>query len=399
MQVEPMLERYLTTQILSDLQEKMVFIGGPRQVGKTTLARELGKNSFPQNEYLNWDIDRHQKQILRLNFSPESDLVIFDEIHKYKNWKNHLKGIYDTQQRFKILITGSARLDLYRKGGDSMMGRYHYHRLHPLSLAEVAGYGRKFDIDYFEKGYQLKFYPAEKTILDDLIKFGSFPEPFLKKNQRSTRRWQRERKSALIREDIRDLELIREVSLFQILVNLLPQRVCSVLSLNSLRKDLSVAQQTVAKWMDILENFYYCFRLYPFQSTLIKSLKKEPKLFLWDYSEVSDLAARFENLIAAHLLKFTHYLADSYGLATELRYLRDIDGREVDFLLTIENRPVIAVEVKLSQQKPSTSLKYFARKLKIPYIYQVVMTEDVDFQSLNQNIRVISASKFLSGLV
>ncbi|MCP4296608.1 MAG: DUF4143 domain-containing protein, partial [Proteobacteria bacterium] len=109
--------------------------------------------------------------------------------------------------------------------------------------------------------------------------------------------------------------------------------------------------------------------------------------------------SRFENLIASHLLKFTHYLYDSYGISSNLSYLRDIDQREVDLLLVIENKPVMAIEVKLSQQKLSSPLKYFAKKLNIPYLYQVVLTEDVDFQPLCQNIRVISASKFLSGLV
>ncbi|MCP4295092.1 MAG: ATP-binding protein, partial [Proteobacteria bacterium] len=255
-----MIKRYLTSQILNDLQEKMVFVGGPRQVGKTTLARELGTNHFKKSEYLNWDIDLHQKKILGLHFSPDSDLVIFDEIHKYKNWKNHIKGLYDSQQDFKTLVTGSARLDLYRKGGDSMMGRYHYHRLHPLSMAEIAGYQKIFNIDYFEKSYQLRFHDARPDILEDLLAFGNFPEPFLKKNKRSAKRWRNERKSAMIREDIRDLELIREVSLFQLLVNLLPEKVGSVFSLNSVREDLSVTHRTLSKWMDILENFYYCFR-------------------------------------------------------------------------------------------------------------------------------------------
>jgi uncharacterized protein len=391
--------RYSEKTILSDLEEKMVFIGGPRQVGKTYFSKELSKNHYNSPLYLNWDIDSNRKAILKLQFSPDHDIIIFDEIHKYENWKNHMKGVFDSDSDQKIIVTGSARLDLYRKGGDSMMGRYHYHRLHPISFAEKTGCYRKFDADLFEDGFKLKFQNFKNYQLEELMEFGGFPEPFMKQNKRFLKRWQNERKTRLVREDIRDVETIRHISILQILVDLLPSKVGSVFSINSLREDLRVSHQTIAKWLDILENFYYCYRIYPFNSSEIRSLKKEPKLFLWDYSEIMDQSIRFENLIGSHLLKFAHFLYDSYGTRIKLKYLRDSSKREVDFLLTVDDRPIIAVEVKLSNTKIPTSLKYFKTKLNIPFVYQVILDDGIDFQSPENGIRVISANKFLSALV
>ena len=394
------MKRYLENQITQDLKEKMVFIGGPRQVGKTKISQQVSQAHFSKYEYFNWDVYQDQKRIVNTAFSPDSELLIFDEVHKYKNWKNHIKGIYDSfHEKHHIMVTGSARLDLYRKGGDSMMGRYHFHRLHPISLAEAAELNDNFDIDQFEKTYQLTFNESQNNILSDLMAFGGFPEPFLRKSPRSLKRWQNERKSRLVREDIRDMELIRELSIFQFLVSLLPERVGSVFSVNSLREDLQVSHQTIARWMDILESFYFCYRIYPFTASSIKSLRKEPKLFLWDYSEVKDKSAKFENLIASHLLKFVHYIHDCFGSDAQLMYLRDMQKREVDFVLVVDKMPVIAVEVKMKTQKISTPLKYFARKLAIPFVFQVVFESGVDFQSKTDNIRVISADKFLTAFV
>ncbi len=378
----------------------MVFIGGPRQVGKTTMAKLIAKENYKRCEYLNWDLDQDKKKILNLSFSPDSEIIIFDEVHKYKNWKNHIKSFYDVYgDKYRIIVTESARLDLYRKGGDSMLGRYHYHRLHPISYAEAAGCAGEFNMDEFEENHQLKFHEPRKQVIQDLMDYGGFPKLFLKKNKRTSKRWQNERKNRLFQEDIRDIEPIREVSMFRLLMNTLPSKVGSVFSLNSLREDLNVAHKTLAKWVDILDNFFYCFRIYPFNASEIKSLKKEPKLFLWDFSELSDESARYENLVASHLLKFVHHLCDAYGVNADLKYLRDIDKREVDFVVIIENRPAIAVEVKLSKQKVSSSLKYFRRKLDIPHAFQVILEDGVDFLSRKEDVRVLSADKFLSGLV
>ena len=149
--------------------------------------------------------------------------------------------------------------------------------------------------------------------------------------------------------------------------------------------------------MNLLENFYYCYRIKPYFSQKIKALKKEPKLFLWDILEIDNFSIKFENFIGNHLLKYVHYLKDYYGLDVSLNYIRDRDKREVDFLITLKNKPLIAIEVKENDEKISKNLKYFKKKLSIPFNYQVLAKENVDFVS--SDIRVISADKFLSVLV
>jgi predicted AAA+ superfamily ATPase len=415
--------RYLHRLIQEDLERKMVFIGGPRQVGKTTLAKELGSQHYRFPLYLNWDEFGHRKQILQEKFTSIPDLVIFDEIHKYGDWKNYVKGKYDVyKEDFDILVTGSARLDIYRKGGDSLMGRYHYYRLHPFSVAEACAFSleeRGVD-ESTEEAYELV--PGEKLVFapsgydsegniedekklklarvhfENLMRFGGFPEPFLAKDEKTHRRFVSSRVDRLVREDIRDVESLRDISALEVLVQLLPARVGSLLSINSLREDLKVAHKTMSHWMDILERFYYHYRIYPYnRSSKIKSLRKEPKLFLWDWSEVKDEGARFENCVGSHLLKLVHFLKDTQGYKVELHFLRDIEGREVDFLVTHDGEPWFAVEVKRSDKSVSKALKYFKKRLEIPYCFQVVEEEDVDF--LQDGVRVMSAEKFLLGLV
>jgi uncharacterized protein len=390
-------KRYLELYIVEDLKEKMVFVGGPRQVGKTTLAKLIGEENYSSFEYLNWDSREDQKKILGSRFAADAKLIIFDEIHKYRSWKNYIKGEFDThKEKFDILVTGSARLDLYRRGGDSLMGRYHYYRLHPFSLAEVIGKTNQ-KIEILK---ELKFInnPQKTTeIFSDLFSFGGFPEPFIKKSLAVLRRFHNERLERLIKEDIRDIEQVRDLSALQVLTIILPEKVGSLLSLNSLREDLSVAHKTISLWMDILERFYYHFRIYPFASSVFRSLRKEPKMYLWDWSQVENDANKLENIVASHLLKFVHLLYDTEGYKAELFFLRDLDGREVDFLVTINKKTWFAVEVKSQDKTVSKNLIYFSTKLNIPYSYQVVGEQGNDYWQ--SDIRVISADKFLSGLV
>src|SRR3989304_1904070 len=328
-------KRYLYSHLASDLKEKMVFVGGPRQVGKTTLAQFIGKNNYQRPVYLNWDFREDRKKILDEKFESEADLIIFDEIHKYKNWRNYLKGEFDkNKDRFDILVTGSARLDLYRRGGDSLLGRYHYLRLHPFSEREIMNIDPNIEI-FKELKFAVHNYAHE--IFDQLFQFGGFPEPFIKKDLKTLRRFHNERLDRIVREDIRDIENVRDLSSLQVLVEILPGRVGSLFSANSLKEDLGVTHKTISLWLDVLERFYYHFRIYPFTSTTIRSLRKEPKVYLWDWSQIDNEAARFEKMVASHLLK------------------------------------------------------------KIPFFYQVVKEKGVDF-TVN-GIRAISADKFLSGLV
>ncbi|RKY38295.1 MAG: ATP-binding protein [Candidatus Omnitrophota bacterium] len=394
-----MLKRYLEPYIKKDLEERMVFIGGARQVGKTTLSQQIGNLYYPDNFcYFNWDWRVDRKAIINEEFPADKKLFIFDEIHKYRRWKNFLKGFYDkNKKKIKILVTGSSRLDIYRRGGDSLLGRYRFLRLHPLSLREIVGF-LKSDIKPFTPlSFPKKIDDKIQKVFNRLLKFGGFPEVYLKNDEVFLRRWHNERIERIIREDIREIETIRDISMLEVLVELLPERVGSILSLNSLREELEVSFKSVKLWMDILERFYYHFRLYPYQTKKIKALKKEPKLYFWDWSEIQKESARFENMIASHLLKFVHFLYDVYGWRAELFYLRDVEKREVDFLVVIDRKVWFAVEVKLSSSDLSKNLKYFAQKLKIPFLYQVVKEEGIDF--LRQNTRIISAGKFLMGLV
>lgn len=392
-----MIKRYLEKCVLDDLKEKMVFIGGPRQVGKTTFSKEIGERYFSDHFlYLNWDNRVDRQMILKGVYEADKNMLVFDEIHKYKNWKNYIKGEYDKyRDKFKIIVAGSSRMDIFRKGGDSLLGRYHYYRLHPFSLREIYG-----EVNKIIPMKELQFVRPDKDckeLFNSLLKFGGFPEVFLKHNDKTLRRWHNDRVDRLIREDIRDIENVRDLSGLQIAVELIPDKVGSLFSINSLCQDLGVTHKTVSLWVDILERFYYHFRIYSYQTKKIKSLRKEPKIYLWDWSELKDEGSKFENIVASHLLKFCHYLSDSEGYKINLNFIRDIEGREVDFVVTVDNKPWFCVEAKVSGRDKMTPLKYIASRLEMPFSYQVVRESGIDI--IKDNIRIISADKFLTGLV
>ena len=367
--------RYLTTHIKAVLDRKMAFIGGPRQVGKTTLALSLlGEGSEPDHPaYLNWDAPSVASRLRKGLLPVDERLIILDEIHKYKNWRNLVKGLFDTQKSKRyFVVTGSARLDYYRKGGDSLVNRYRYFRLHPFSL--------------------LEYDPAGKSSsLSDLLQYSGFPEPLFAKDARELRFWQRDRLSRVIREDLRDLEQVKEISLVEALVELLPSKVGSPLSIQSLREDLAVDHKTVSRWLTILENLYVCFRIPPFGGPKIRAVKKEQKLYLWDWSTIESEGARFENLVASQLLKYCHFMEDTEGHKMELRYLRDTDKREVDFVVLRDKKPLFAVEAKSSDTNLHPSLHYFAQRTTIPKFFQVHMgTADYE----KDGLRVLPFSTF-----
>ncbi len=353
----------------------MVFLGGPRQVGKTTFSQNQLKNykdSHPA--YLNWDNVEDKKIILNREWPLNEKLIIFDEIHKYVKWRNLLKGYYDKlKNTHQFLVTGSARLDLYRKGGDSLLGRYHYYRLHPLSLPEVSV---KLSEDEMIRLYQ----------------FGGFPEPYLKQDLVSLKRWHRQRRERIIYSDIRDLENIKEISNIELLVNALPDRVGSPLSRKNLAQDLEVDFKTVEKWITILENVYYCYRIAAFGAPRIKAVKKEQKIYFWDWSELEDSGAKWENFIASHLLKYCHYHEDSYGEKMELRFLRNTEGREIDFVVLKNNKPLFAVECKTGEKSASPHLKYFEQRTNIPKFYQV--HRGTKSYAVNDKIEVLPFTEF-----
>ena len=352
------LARYLASPIDQDLQRKMVFLGGPRQVGKTTLALALLQAEDTRHPaYLNWDSPRIRQTLLRGELPGGEKRLVLDEVHKYPRWRNLVKGFYDTEgDRVSFLITGSARLEHYRKGGDSLQGRYHYYRLHPLSLGEISRDPSAAD-------------------LDALMQFGGFPEPLLAGDTRTWRRWQRERQSRVLYEDLRDLENVRHVALVELLAEALPHRVGAPLSIRSLSEDLQVAHETVARWLGILENLFVCFRIPPFGAPRIRAVKKETKLYLWDWSQTPGKGERFENLVACHLLKYCHLLEDTEGYRMELRFIRDTDRREIDFVVMRENEPLFAVECKSGDKSPSRAIEYFRQRTPIGDFYQVHLGE------------------------
>jgi len=386
-------KRYLSSPIVEDLKAKMVFVGGPRQVGKTTLARILVGAQFEETAYFNWDNKAERRQIMAAQWPGAAELIILDEIHKFSGWKRFIKGEYDVHKdKYRFLVTGSARLDIYRKGGDSLQGRYHYYRMHPFTLAELAK--EKSPIEPFK---ELPIDTVHHQEFATLERFGGFPEPLFSQNDRTLRRWHSERNERLFREDIRDTEMIRELGKMQVLSDMLPSKVGALLSINNMREDLEVSHRAVSHWLNILESFYYHFRVYPFSRTSFRALKKEPKLYLWDWSEVTDEAARFENLVGSHLLKLVHWLHDHEGFKTGLYFLRDTSKREVDFLVTVDEKPWFAVEVKLNDDSLAPNLRYFREKLNIPFAYQVLKKPGVD--RIADGVRIISADKLLPALV
>jgi uncharacterized protein len=365
------LQRYLKTPVLQDLKEKMVFIGGPRQVGKTTFAQGLLKQFRDGHPaYLNWDAAPDRHIILDGSWPTSEKLIVLDEIHKFVKWRGLIKGYYDKlKNTHQFLVTGSARLDYYRKGGDSLFGRYHYFRMHPFTLPEIG---------------------AEH--LNELLRFGGFPEPFLKQRESVLRRWHQERRERVVYSDLRDLERVAEISHIALLADALPERVGSPLSRKSLAEDLEVDFKTVERWLSILENLYYCFRISPYGPPRIRAVKKEQKLYLWDWSEHEEEGKRWENLVASHLLKFCHFEQDVKGHRMELRFLRDTTGREVDFVVVKDKQPLFALECKSGEKAAATSLSYFAARTSIPVFYQV--HPGTREYSVSDRIHVLPFAKF-----
>jgi len=368
-------KRYLTSQVQKDLTRKMVFLGGPRQVGKTTLTREL---KGAGRGYLNWDVAEHRERILKGQL-PAAPLWIFDEIHKYRLWRRFVKGLYDIRTPDQqILVTGSARLDLYRHGGDSLQGRYHYLRLHPLSAAEL-GMRR----------------PQE---LLDLLRLSGFPEPFFEGSDVESKRWSRDYRDRLIHGDVTSLERVQDLGTLELLMTRLPELVGSPLSINALREDLQVAHKTVAKWLEILERLYAVFRLSPFGAPKIRAVKKEQKHYHFDWSVVAAEPARFENLIASHLLKWVHFEQDTKGRDIELRYFRDTDRREVDFVVVENRRPILMVEAKWSDAEVDGGLRYLKERFKDAAAWQVSAMGVKDYVT-RDGIRVAPAIELLKTLI
>jgi uncharacterized protein len=389
---------------------RMAFVTGPRQCGKTTLATMMQKARGSQDLYRNWDDLSFRKQLAAQPYrfldsyrplKPKRPLAVLDEIHKFPRWKIYLKGLWDTRKdQADILVTGSGRLDIYQRGGDSLLGRYHQYRLHPLSLSEILG--RKFspDRDTFPRILErmLKSEDAPNREAQEafasLLRFGGFPEPFLAHSSRKHRLWLREKRDLLTREDLRDLTRIQMLSSIEHLVELLIPRAGSLLSLNSLRQELGVTLDSVRLWMAQIERLYYCYRISPFAGKLTRSLRREPKLYLYDWSEIREEGKRFENMIASALLRWRDFAHDWGQEQIGVHFIRDKEKREVDFLLTLADKPQILIEAKLTNSQPSAALHYFSEKLgALPKLLVVANAQE---PGIAAGVRVLPASVFLA---
>jgi predicted AAA+ superfamily ATPase len=389
------LDRYLAKSVheLCFADHKMAFLSGPRQCGKTTFAKMMLKERGV-GRYFNWDDVEFRKLWTKHpgETNPPSGkaahaipLIAYDEIHKARGWKRTLKGIYDTRENnADIMVTGSARLNVFMKGGDSLVGRYYHFRMHPFSLGELSGRSRLAP-DVLIKHLQdrsLEMRPEHHDCFAAMMKFGAFPEPFLEHNEKKARLWRSTRIERVIREDLRDLSRIPELSRIEMLSSLLPERVGSPLSINSLKEDLEVGHETVSRWIEYLKALYYLFEIKPYFRSIARSLRKEGKIYLWDFGEINEPGPRFENCIASHLLKSCDFWSDT-GIGTfNLHYLRNKEKQEIDFLVTRDNKPWLSVEAKLNDASPSPHWGKFLRETGCPCGLQMVSTPGVWKKSL-----------------
>lgn len=396
-----MTERRIANTLQVDLTKKMVLLAGPRQCGKTTLVKNIAKNSKLRWDYYNWDIESDKRIILNNQLTTDSKLWVLDELHKYRKWRNWLKGLFDQHHpQHRILVTGSAKLDTYSRGGDSLQGRFYFHRLHPYTLSELLHPQKKL---VWQEALQCESrHPASaQSTLLDLQKLGGFPEPYFSQSEREANRWRLAYGSHIVRDEIRSLETIQNLDGMELMLDRLPVTVGSPLSINALKEDLQVAFETARNWLHIFEKLYAVFRIAPFGAAKIKAVKKEQKLYFWDWSRVEDEASRFENLVALHLLRFVHWQEDVEGQKWDLRFFKDKQGREVDFILLHKNQPVCAIEVKTADRPLDSNLKYLLERIKIPFAFQISLHGVQDYQPPKINgcqIRILPAYKLLSEL-
>jgi len=372
------MKRIYDTIVAKHLAEdqQMIFLVGPRQVGKTT----IGMNATALTEnflYLNWDNLDHRRiliagpesistSILQNRIQNTTPILVCDELHKYPKWKILLKGLYDThKEQLHIIVTGSARLNIFKRGGDSLMGRYFPYRIHPLSIAECLA-------QTLPNNEIRQPQVVGKELLQNLLFFGGFPEPFLKQNPKFTLRWQKLRQEQLLREDIRDLSRVQEIQQLEILAEFIKEQSGQLVSYSNLSQKIGVSVDTVRRWLEILNSFYYCFKIKPWSKHVSRSLIKNPKYYLWDWSVIKDPGSRAENFVASHLLKAVHFWTDC-GLGDyDLHFVRDKEKREVDFLVTKNNQPWFLVEVKSSQNRSlSSTLAIFQSQIKAKHAFQV----------------------------
>lgn len=359
------MDRYLKQKIKADLNKKVVLLTGARQCGKTTLAKQL----FDHYDYFNYDAAEDRLALQKKSWDRAKPLIIFDELHKMKEWKRWLKGIYDTEGiPPELLVTGSAKLNTYKKVGDSLAGRYFQYRLHPLDLKEA---------------YRL-WKPEGEEIFNRLYHCSGFPEPFLHDNEEYYKRWRRSHLDIILRQDLIDLYAVRDINTIETLVLLLKSRVGSSVSYVNLARELERDANTIKRWLLLLENLYIIFRVTPYHKKISRSLLKEPKFYFYDIAQVEgDKGARLENLLACALLKELNYIEDTTGESTGLHYLRTKDGKELDFLVTINNNPTHMIESKWSDTNPTPAFSHFTQFLK--NVQQIQLVKELSRETTYPN--------------
>ena len=371
------MERFQKAAIVHDLQKKMVLLAGPRQAGKTTLSKAIAKE-FSSSVYLTYDHLPDRKILLEAAWLPSTELIILDEIHKMPEWKNYLKGVYDTKlPHQKILVTGSARLEIFNHVGDSLAGRFFLHRLMPLSPAECEKEKCAYTLDRF-------------------LERGGFPEPFLTQEKIDADRWRLQYVDSLLRIDVLDFENIQNLNAIRLIFELLRERVGSPISYSSIAEDVSISPNTVKKYIQVLEALYIVFRVTPYSHNIARSLLKEPKIYFFDTGLVKgDAGARFENFMATCLLKHLLFKIDSEAKPYALHLLQTKERQEVDFAIVLDKSIEKMVEVKYSDGSVHPALRYFHEKYAIPGV-QVV--KELKQERVDKNIEVVRADNFLKQL-
>jgi predicted AAA+ superfamily ATPase len=386
----------------------MIFLSGPRQVGKTTLAKIIA-GSFKNSLYFNWDMGEHRTRLIENpsffqsveRRDDSTPLIIFDEIHKYKEWKNYLKGVYDQfHDDYQFLVSGSGRLDFYQKGGDSLAGRYFLFHLWPFTIAELGG--RRVTMEGFLKD-PLKMSMSRKDQLRDiwsrLGKFSGFPEPYLAGKSTTYNRWARVYSRQLIREDIRDLSGIKSLDSMETLYHLLPAKVGSPLSITALSGDLKVSYNTIRSWLSAFERFFLSFSISPWTRRISRAIQKERKIYLWDSPRIKDPAARFENQVALELWRAVTTWNDMGFGRFSLHFIKNKERQEVDFLIADETSPFLLIEAKLTNKKPSAALVKFQEVLDVPAVQLIGESSGYWRQSEGKNSLLIApAFQWLSQL-
>jgi predicted AAA+ superfamily ATPase len=381
----------------------MLFLMGARQVGKTTVAHMLS-DTYKKKAYFNWDNDVHRRliisgqkfveQVLPIHTLGDKPLIIFDELHKYPGWKNYIKGFHDQyKDHYNVIVTGSAHLNVFQKGGDSLMGRYFPFTIHPLSVGELG----------LSSIQNLVRSPVQISAndYDALYNFGGFPAPYIHREREGYLQWKRSRLSQLFREDIRDISEVRKVAKLEVCATLLEFQSGNILNRSTIANHIQVAVETINHWIEILKQFYYLFTVQPWSTNIPHAITKEPKVYLTDWSFVQDEGARFETFVACHLKKSVDFWNELGKGDFELYYLRDKNQREVDFLVTQNNTPWMLVEAKSPEQALSKSLRHYKELTKAPYAFQVThKMEYVDHDCFaNEGSYIVPAKTFLSQLV